>query len=631
MKKLFTLLFLLSVTFSLKAQTQAYGVVDTADLKLSSCEFEKDANAMVLFNTCMAHYDYGSLLLEHHIRLKIFNSSAYDLGNINIDFPSNNEIESIHDLRAETINLNHGKVEIIPLNKKDIYKRKLDKWRSQYSFSFPSIKDGSILDYSYTQWISYTNIIPEWYFQDKLPVKFSEIKVIPLSGRAFTSHLHVKQELVENADTIVAMANIHSLPEEPFMDSYINNLQSVSFSFVTSYGTDKKPNNIKNTWTDIGSALIFTKGYGQQLKIKLKGEDLIIEQAKGLSPEGKIAFLFKKVKDLMSCYDSDNLFTQEPIYDAWLRKKGSPSEINLILCRLLTQSGLVTSPLGVSTDSDSRIDANDVETRNFDRTVAYVSVSGKNYVLDASEKDNKWYQIPFALLNTYGLYMNVETPSTGLILIEDNVPAKDIVYVNAEIMPEGKMIGTTQISSFSYNKIDKLLQYDKLGEKKYAELLYSENHDLKVDSIRFQNTEKDTIPFIQNIAFKLNLSASDENYIYFNPNLFTLLQQNPFLSENRYSDINFTYRRYYVISGRYKIPVGYKLNAIPKTVNLLMPDKSISFKRIAAEDDGYIQIHYVIKFDKSLFPKEEYSGLREFYKRMHEMLNEQIVLKKQYH
>ena len=60
-----------------------------------------------------------------------------------------------------------------------------------------------------------------------------------------------------------------------------------------------------------------------------------------------------------------------------------------------------------------------------------------------------------------------------------------------------------------------------------------------------------------------------------------------------------------------------------------MPDKTISFKRIAAEDDGYIQIHYVINYDKSLFIKEEYPGLREFYKRMYEMLNEQIVLKKQ--
>ena len=168
MKKIFILIFLLSAAFSLKAQIHAYGVVDTADLKLSSCDFEKDANAMVLFNICTAHYDYGSLLLEHHIRLKIFNSKAYDLGNITIDFPNYSEIESIHDLRAETINLNNGKIQIIPLNKKEIYKRKIDKWKSRFSFSFPSIKDGSILEYSYTQWISYTYVIPEWYFQDKL-------------------------------------------------------------------------------------------------------------------------------------------------------------------------------------------------------------------------------------------------------------------------------------------------------------------------------------------------------------------------------------------------------------------------------------------------------------------------------
>ena len=330
----------------------------------------------------------------------------------------------------------------------------------------------------------------------------------------------------------------------------------------------------------------------------------------------------------MVCYDNDNLFAEQPVYDAWLRKKGNATEINLIVCRLLTQAGLVTSPMAVSTNPNRRIEQGDPQTEKFDRTVGYVTLNERNYVLDASEKDNKWYQIPFDLLNTYGLYMNVEKPSTGLIMIEDNVPARDAIFVNAEVLPEGKMFGTTQISSFSYNKIDKLLLYDKLGEKKYTESLSRENNDLKIDSIKFQNKEKDTIPLIQNITFKLNLPSSDDSYIYFNPNLFTGLNNNPFLSKDRFTNVDFKYLNNYIISGRYKLPQGYKIEALPKSISLLMPDTSIKFKRIVAEQEGYIMIRYLIDFKKSYYIKEDYPLLFAFYKKMYEMLNEQIILKK---
>jgi hypothetical protein len=611
----------------LKGQTRGFGNIDTADLKLTECDFEKDANAMVLFNTCTVHYTFGSMLIEHHKRLKIFNSRANELGDLSIEFANNSEIESIKDLKAETINLNQGKIEITKLDKKAIYKQKVDKWISRYTFSFPSIKAGSVLEYSYSEQLNYTYSMPDWNFQGKLPVRYSEFKITVPNGYTFKPQLHVSQELVINTDTLLAMSNIHSLSKEPYMDSYTDNLQSASFVFTSDDGSGKKYNK-SATWPELGGELIFKPNYGQQLKIKLKGEDKIIEQTKSRSPEEKIAFIFKKVKDTMTCYDNDNVYMTQTINDAWIRKRGNATEINMILCRLLTQAGIITCPLAVSMNVDKRIDLKDVRLKKFDRTVGYININGKNYVLDASEKDNYWYRIPFDLLNTFGLYMNVETPSAGLIFIEDNMPAKDIVLVNAEIIPDGKMFGTTEISSFSYDKVDKLLLYEKLGEKKYKELLCENNNDLKIDSIQFKNKEKDTIPLIQNISFKLNLPSSDEKYIYFNPNLFTLLRKNPFLSENRYSSVDFIYRRFYSINGRYKIPRGYKTDAIPKNVNLLMPDKSISFRRIAAEDDGFIIIHYVIKYDKSFFLKEEYPALREFYKKMYDMLNEQIILKK---
>ena len=140
--------------------------------------------------------------------------------------------------------------------------------------------------------------------------------------------------------------------------------------------------------------------------------------------------------------------------------------------------------------------------------------------------------------------------------------------------------------------------------------------------------EVDTLPLTQNINFNLDLAGSDENYIYLNPNLFSSLKTNPFLSENRMTNIEFGYMQSYSISGVYKIPAGYKVDALPKSVSIVMPDKGVTFKRIAVEQDGTIILRYNINYNKSEYNKEDYPDFYEFNKKMHEMLNEQIILKK---
>ena len=53
MNKFFTLLLLGAVSITANAQTtpttQPYGKIDQADLEMKACDFEKDANAEVLF------------------------------------------------------------------------------------------------------------------------------------------------------------------------------------------------------------------------------------------------------------------------------------------------------------------------------------------------------------------------------------------------------------------------------------------------------------------------------------------------------------------------------------------------------------------------------------------------------
>ncbi|MDB5016672.1 MAG: hypothetical protein JWQ84_1504, partial [Mucilaginibacter sp.] len=237
-------------------------------------------------------------------------------------------------------------------------------------------------------------------------------------------------------------------------------------------------------------------------------------------------------------------------------------------------------------------------------------------------------ETPASLLNGFGFYMDKENKKYELVFLQRTSPVRQVTMISADIKPDGKISGTAQLNSFSYNRINAVTRYKTDGEKKYIDYLRDDNNNLKISSIKFENMEVDTLPLTQNITFNQDLTGSDDNYIYFNTNLFTSQHDNPFLNENRYTTIDFGYRGNYYINGIYKEPAGYKVDAMPKSINMSMPDKSIVFKRIVVEQDGSILVRYTIDYNQSVYFKENYPELHEFFKKMHEMLNEQIVLKK---
>jgi hypothetical protein len=618
-KKLLVFITLLRLFLPAVAQVQPFGVVDTADLKLTSCQFEKDAKAELLIDHCIARLHGHELVLEHFLRLKIFDlSGSSDLGSVNIEEPNSHQLKFMSDLQAETINLNDGKIEITKLDKKSFYKQKINKWSSKTTFNFPNIKNGSILEYTYNETYSWATHIPNWYFQGSIPVRYSEYDIKAPKNYTFRHKFYFTEHVLTNSDSVVAVANIPSLSHEPYMDTYHGNLQRVSFPI----GAGAVP----DTWERIGSKYVFGANDGQQLKVKLKNEETLINAVKNMPPRQKIAWLFKKVRDTLSIDEEDVFY--DDIGKAWTRRKCSRQQINIILCRLLDQAGLDANLVMVSSDEDERIYPGDPSISNLDEMLVYVKTGDDMCVLDASDKDAKWNEIPYYVLNTYGLYLNVNSPSTGLVFLEDRNKARNAVFVNAEIFPNGKMTGTAQITNAGYNRVKTLKQYKDDGEKKFTDLLRQNDNNLKIGSFKLDTMEADTLPLVQNIEFTYDSPDADGNYLYINPKLFSSLESDPFISAKRVSNVDFGYRNNLTINGRYKIPQGYKVDALPKTLSMLMPDTSIRFKQLASEEDGFVNIHWVIDYNKSYFTKEEYPSLYEFFRKMYDMLSGVIVLKK---
>jgi hypothetical protein len=325
----------------------------------------------------------------------------------------------------------------------------------------------------------------------------------------------------------------------------------------------------------------------------------------------------------------DRWYTYDGTAKAWDKKTGNSAEINLILFHLLKQAGLTVYPMLVSTRNNGKVRPFFTFVNQFNRAVVYFPIdSNKTYILDATNKYNTYNEIPDELLNSAGFSFDKTKEKYDIIFLKKDVPVSQAIFVNAEISPKGTMSGTTQITSLSYDRINSIKRYKTDGEKKYIDFLSDNDNNLKISALKFENIDIDTLPLKQSVNFTFDLTGSDGDYIYFHPNIFTPLRTNEFLSEARSTDIEFGYLHNYRINGSYKIPAGYKIDIIPQNITMSMADNSISFRRIIGEQEGAIVLSYTISYKKPIYLKENYPEFHAFYKKMYEMLNEQIVLKK---
>jgi len=636
MKKTFTLMLLSAFCTVVTAQTtttpttQPYGKVDLADLEMKACDFEKDANAEVLFDKGSVNFTADfNLIFERHVRIKIFNDKAKDAASVRLVYWGGGGMELISKMQGETINLNDGHMEITKVDKNLIYTQAIDRSRSSVAFSFPNVQPGSIIEFKYTLMTANLSDFPNWYFQDRFPTRYSELSTSIPSILTYKSLVMTSMPFVKSTEDVKAMANIPSLKDEPYMSSRRDNYQRILYQLL-AINSGALHRTFSDTWKKIGDDMLRFYDFGGELDRSIDGENTILARAKTLSTDdAKIAYLFNEVKNNMKWNEFDEAYTIDGTSKAWQKKIGNSTEINLILYNLLHKIKIKSYPMLVSTRQNGKVNPGFPNRYQFNRTVVYIPIdSTRFYLLDATNKYNTYRDIPDVLLNGFGLYIDKENENYDLVFIEKATPSRNVTVVNARITTAGKMEGTAEISSPGNSRIAYIKNYKENGEKRYIDYLRKGDNNLTINSLKFENMEIDTLPLTQTISFTLDLTSSDENYIYFKPNILTSITENPFLNKERMTDIDFGYQYNSAIVSLFKIPTGYKSDALPRNVNMTMPDKSIVFNRIVEELDGEITIKYTINYNKSIFFKDEYTTIYDFYKKMYEMLNEQIILKK---
>jgi Domain of Unknown Function with PDB structure (DUF3857) len=657
MKNVYSLLaFLFTVSLQLSAQKgqPAFGKVDKTDLLMTDCDFDKGADAVVLIDWGNTYYDHSSVgnslfktVFQRRTRIKILKEKGISQANMEILYYTHNNEERILKLSANTYNISEtGKMQTTEVKKSSVYTRKINGYYTKMIIAFPEVKVGSIIEYSYTIERE-TYGLRNWYFQGNIPVRYSEYQLkIPQIFRfsvlpSVIDSIENKQEIIEelisvndrviqtkSLQTNYIMRNLPGIKVEPFMGSPKDYMQRLEFQMTQIYYDENRVVDLSLKWKDvIKNDLKDHENFGLQLEKNIDvASSLITEANKIHDDEFRMKFIYDQIRNNFNWNDAYSIYTDNGLTKTWETKTGNTADINLLLIKILTEAGIKATPMLISTRTNGLVTPLYPSLNQFNTVMAYVIIKENAFVLDATDKVTGYKLVSEKAVNTNGFLVEGENGRWKEI-ISGQFRYKVMAVVQGEIDTAGKMKGNGLVNCYDYARARRCEEWAKDKDKFKEDYFIKSYPALKIEDIVLNNLDTDSLPLEQKVKFSSVLNSSGD-YRYFSINLFSGLEKNPFIEDNRVSDIDFGVLQDYTIFGNFTIPPDYVFEGLPENISFTTPDDGIIFNRSVQVESNLLNVRITVEFKRSLYPAGSYTSFAAFYRKMFDKLNEQVVIKK---
>jgi transglutaminase-like putative cysteine protease len=651
--------------FNCQAQDKSpvkFGKISAEDFKTSVYSIDSNAAAVVIADIGTSSINgnskgWFSIEFRHFKRIHILKKSSYELADVQIPLYTNGRNdEELQGLKAYTYNLENGKVVETKLEKSGVFQDKLGKNQLVKKFTFPAIKEGSIIEYEYTIQSDFIFNLQPWEFQGSYPRLWSEYNVsIPeffyyvflSQGNQYgasrtTKEKNQKFRVVDGTgagasesfefeanvtDYRMVMKNVPALKEESFTSTLDNHISKIDFQ-LASYRRPLVPRDMMGNWTDFTKELLKDEDFGlqlsrdngwisEELKIAMKGASSDLDKAKNI---------YQYLQNNFTCTNYSRLYTDQPLKNILKEKKGSEVEINLLLVAMLRKAGLPADPLMLSTKSHGYTLPVYPIMDKFNYVVCRTAVGGKTFYLDASHPRLGFGRLTWECYNGHARVINQEASSVEFS--SDSLQENKITSLLLFLTEKGEISGKMQqIPGYyeSYSLRSRIK--DKGVEELFKDVKKDFGIEADISNSRIDSLEKYDQPLQLNYDVKLNFG--NEDIIYLNPMFGEGYKENPFKSATRTYPVEMPYVFDEMFVLRMDVPPGYEVDELPKSIKVNFDEEGKSFfEYLFSYSSGVISFRSRIKLTRSYYLPEEYEILREFFNLIVSKQSEQIVFKK---
>lgn len=649
MKQLYLLAILLSS--SVYSQFNSKGL-DVTKFDIETYIYTKDstANALIIYETGNSYIDKNTfkLVTEVKRKLKILNRNGFDKTTITIPLYKNDKnSEKISEIRATTYNLENNDITKTQLERKDIFEENYNDRYTLSKFTFPNIKEGSVITYSYTIESPFIYKYKGWEFQDNIPKLYSEyntsipgnyeysIKLVGL--QKLDTH---DQKLVKNclsafnggtADctkTVYAMSNIPAFIDEEYMTTKDNYLSRIEYELKVFRGFDGTVDNITKTWKDTDKELKSDENIGRQLGKKTNLDGLLANVFTDKSNTLiKAKEIYQFVQDNYTWNEEYKIFNDVSIKDLIKEKSGNVSEINILLYNILEENEINVKPILLSTRSNGLPTKLYPVISEFNYIIVQATIDGKTYLLDATDNYLSFGELPYRCLNQYGRLLDFKNGSEWIDIEADKTSTTQYL-VDLQISDDNKINGTIKTKYVGYPAL--------LKKKKYFEnpTEYIDNYADIQTSITILDHEvyvinKNDDEFSESFKAEFDDSSINSDNVYLNPFVFKFFKENPFKLQERTYPIDFGYKNSFLYSMQLDLGDKYKVIDMPKEINGVLPNNTGEIIFQTKVDDDKLLLFFKVTLKESLYDAAYYDALKMYFGKILDVqTNSLIVLKK---
>ncbi len=665
-KLFFSILFFFTVASATIAQDKLkikFGNVTAEDFKPTVYPVDSNATVVIIADigsTEIIGNTKGSfsLLFKNYRRAHILNKNGYDIGNVEIRLYTNGESEEeLDNLKAVTYNLENGKVVQTKLEiKTAVFKDKVNKNLVIKKFTFPNIKEGSIIEYEYKIKSDFIFNLQPWDFQGEYPRLWSEynfampgfynyvtlsqgyhpytIKTSTTSRGNFNMADNRGSGATERAnfsanvvDYRWAMKDIPALKEESYTSTLRNHISRIEFQ-LASIGEPFTPRQVMSTWKMVAKELLDDEDFG----VQLSRDNDWLNDAMSLALLGattnlsKAKKIYEWVRDNFTCTNYNSKYLAQPLKNVLKNKNGNVAEINLLLTAMLRKANIQAHPVLLSTRSHGYTHSVYPLMDRYNYVICRTEIEGKEFYLDAAETGMGFGKLGYKCYNGYARIISpgAEEIDLNASLLKET-KSTTVFVINDE---KGNSIGSIQqtpgyFESFRLRGLAK----EKGKEQVFTEFKKALGEDIKLSNTRIDSLGKYDEPLA--IAFDIDFAGDKEDIIYFNPMLGEGFKENPFKSAERYYPVEMPYTIDETYNLQMEIPKGYVVDELPRgAVVKFNEQEDATFEYRLSQSGGNISFRSRLVIKKAYFLPEEYEVLREFFALVVKKQGEQIVFKK---
>ena len=626
----FLLLFVSTFLFS------QHKFLDTPKLTEEDLKSEKsakypDAAAEVLYRSIHFRVDYDGYLTQDIVsRVKIYNKdNAEDFLDHQISLYDSGRAlrETLTNLKAYTHNFENGKTVSTKIERDEKFASKEDKKYTITKFAFPNVKNGSVVEYSYTIYTPYVGSMPRILIEDEVPVRYVEYVFDTAKPLGYT--INYKGNLTPTfRDTGLktlygseyqiyrfGYSNVPPYKEEQYVlnnDNYKTGIKAelnstVIRDVVKSYAL---------SWKDVGKRLYEDENFGDELKKGNLVKNLLPAEIKSLeSKTDRARAILRFVQKNYTWNKEDDVQTDKGLRNLITTKVGNTAEINIFLILLLRSADIPAEPLVLATVKRGILTGYlpSLAQLNF---VAASYIENDHFVLlDATSKQSDLNMISPRALNYTGFYMPKDD-SKQINVVSPEV-SKTFLTVDAKMSPEGTFEGT--FADRDTKLYGMMVNESYLEDKEKAVKSYKDEYKFPYTNFK-QGVQ-------ENNDFETSFDFTSDTFtdvlgskLVFNPLLFLYSQNHNFnQKEARKAPLEF-----YTAFDRIKkvtitIPDNYVFENVPKSKKFRTEDNALQYSYIVTQEGNKLTVETTVKVDDAIFPKEYYPAFTQIYDNISKM------------